>query len=244
MNKKNPLVIYWAPNDSSDWDMLYPEPNFLLDNFILDKNIKSKKNTFFACPAVREKLGKTLEFRCPINSKYLYDFSNSDNGFYPENNTELFIGYKITKPASLNNKPLIEFNLSYFLFSEESLQANFTSPYFSKPQYMTNGITVPGSFDIGQWFRPYNLEIMLWENVGNFEFKEDEPLFYVEFLTDRPIVLKRFVTTAKLMDYATACSTSPFKIERNVPLISRYKRFKSARMNDLVLNEIKKNLID
>jgi hypothetical protein len=80
--------------------------------------------------------------------------------------------------------------------------------------------------------------------LGTLNLKEDEPLFYVEFLTDRPIILKRFVTTAKLMDYATACSTSPFKIEKNVPLISRYKRFKSARMNSLVLNEIKKNLID
>jgi hypothetical protein len=240
---KKPITVYWSPG-TSYWNMLYPEPKTLMKTLINNRSENRGPLSFFNCPSFTNKNNKIYSFAFPMTCGYEWDYSDFDNRYFrPTNPNSPIIGYQELRPPTINNSPQITFNLSYLFFCEESLEATFTPPYFSKPNYTKNASVAPGTMDIGQWFRPYPIEITFWEEKGNIMFENNEPLFYVEFLTDRPVVLKRFMPTDKILEYSNACAQSSSEIESKVPLIDRYKRFNETKMNKLIMKEIKQNLI-
>ena len=85
-------------------------------------------------------------------------------------------------------------------------------------------------------------EFNLWPGTGEFRILEDEPLAYVEFKTDSNVKLVRFKMNDTLtkISRTTAMSSS---WEGNVPLWKRYLRFSKTRQKDVILNEIRKNVI-
>jgi len=113
-----------------------------------------------------------------------------------------------------------------------------------KPQYMNYGTSVPGAFDISQWFRPHVFEVQMWDQVGTFKIKEGEPLFTIEFITDRPIVLKKFAMSEALVKYSDSCVDSSKFFGQWIGLAKKYKIFKDTKMDKLILKEIKNNLVD
>jgi len=98
-------------------------------------------------------------------------------------------------------------------------------------------------FNIGSWFRPYFTEIQMWNNHGELIIKENEPIFYVEFLTDKKIKLVRFKYTKKLLTYSQHCVDAPSIFGLNLPLVKRYEKFKQSKMRDIILKEIKENIV-
>lgn len=249
MNNKDTVNIYWAPvvgydiNMLGEWSMLYPNPTNLYSDILKLKNKNSDSNAMFSCPAFKNKLKNTFVFKNSIQSEYEYDYSNLNNTFF-QNSSESFIGYNQVRKEVLGNGPTIAFNLYYIFFSEESINASFSSPFFNKAGYTKYGSVIPGEFDIGQWFRPYVFEVQLWDNSGKFIIEEDEPLFYVKFDTDKKINLQKFKHSAQLQSYAEHCTTSTKTIMFGVPLIKRYEKFKNAGMRNLILKEIKNNIIE
>ena len=246
MNKK-PIIVYWASSpitmSGTDSTFLYSEPSTL---YSILKN-KRNKNThgidnFFACPAVSEKFKKTYVFKFPINAKYEYDFTNERK--FIQNTESTYINVTNIRTDSITDGPCLLFDLGYIFFSEEPLQAMFTGPYFHKPEYIKYGSIIPGSYDIGNWFRPFNAELQMWEQYGNIEFKENEPLFYCEFITDRPVIIKRFEMTYKLDTFVKSSIATTQLFGIGTSLQKRYNLFKSTRMRDKVLKEVKANLLD
>ena len=73
--------------------------------------------------------------------------------------------------------------------------------------------------------------------------KKDEPLFYVELRTDKKINLQRFNYTEKLWSISHAASESGFMLGRGLGLKNRYKKFNDTGLNDIVLDEIKNNIV-
>lgn len=250
MNNKKPIIVYWAPtshvfSDLGECNLLYEDPYNKQSDLIKNKSkFCENKNSFFACPAFTNKLKNTYVFKFPIDSSYSYDFSNITEPIIKNiKDNKPYLNLRSPRPESLIEKPQICFDLNYLFFCEEPLLATFSAPYFDEPKYLKYGAVAPGTFDIGQWFRPYPLEITLWNKVGEFHIEEDEPAFYVEFLTDRKIIIKRFKPTAEALSYAKSCANSMDTIKSGIPLIERYKKFKNTRMNDLVIKEIKNNIL-
>ena len=248
--KKEPIIIYWAPyshvqSSLGEWNLLYEEPYNKHVDLIKNKSeFSESRNSFFACPAFTGKLKNTYVFKSPMDSSYYYNFSDISNPVIkPIKPNKPFLNLYSPRKESLSKKPQITFDLNYLFFCEEPLSATFSAPYFDEPKYLRYGAVAPGTFDIGQWFRPYPLEITLWNNIGEFHIEEDEPMFYVEFLTDRPIVIKRFRATPEILSYSDSCSKALQTIKAGIPLLERYKKFKNTRMNDLVIKEIKENIL-
>jgi hypothetical protein len=249
MNDKDVVNIYWAPMTSydvlelGDWNLLYNNPTNLYLDMLKLKNNKAKQNSFLSCPAVKEKFKKTFVFSSSIDGEYEYDFIDEENYFF-NSISKNYLSYKNVRRPSLNFGPTIAFSLFYVFFSEESVNANFIPPIFHKPQYTNYGTVIPGEFDIGQWFRPYVFEVQMWNEKGKFLLKEDEPLFYVEFNTNKKINLQKFKFNAQLHAYVKNCVDSPNNIVSNVPLLKRYQNFKNTGMRNLILKEIKNNIIE
>jgi hypothetical protein len=247
--KKEPLIIYWAPmshvnSGNGEWNLLYDDPYNRYKNLVKNKSKFADLNSFFACPAFTDKAKKTFVFKNPMKSSYKYNFSDINNTnievIYPN---KPFLSIKSNRTECISEKPQIILPMKYLFFCEEPLLATFSAPYFDEPKYLKYGAIAPGTFDIGQWFRPYPVEITLWKNKGEFHIEEDEPLFYVEFLTDREIEIKRFKANEEIISYAESCSNAQSTIKARVSLLERYKKFNSTKMNKLVIKEIKENIL-
>jgi hypothetical protein len=246
--KKNSDVInvYWAipnqENNDQDWSFLYPKPKTLFSELIKERKDPKNLDSFLVCPAVGHKFKKTLVFNNAINSSY--EFGRYDNGFYINPTSDQYINAVNARKEILFNKPTFEFSLSYLFFADSPMDVSFTSPYFHKPQYMQSGASIPGEFNIGQWFRPYNFEVQTWLDSGEFHIKENEPLFYAEFKTDRPIALHRFNITKQLNQYKNSNTLSINLFGPFQSLSEKYEKFKQVGYREKILTEIKKNFID
>lgn len=251
MKDTDTVNVYWSPvstwevDDIGEWNMLYPEPISLFSELQKQKTKNAGVDTFFSCPATKDKFKKTYVFRNDLASSYEFDFTNSK----PENNwfqptSETFLSYSIKRPPTIAKGPLVNFNLFYSVFADEPLEAVFTPPMLHEPQYTKYGTCIPGQFDIGQWFRPYPMELQMWNMKGEFHLKEQEPLFYIEFKTDKKVNVQRYKMNGTIASYLRSCSNSKKTWGAGTSLEKRYRRFNESRMRDLIMKEIKLNLLD
>jgi hypothetical protein len=223
--------------NNTDWNILYYPPENILDRLNKEKDVIKKDSNFLQCPSVNSLLGNTFVLKNTLESK----FSIINNEVVSLGKTK--INAEILRENSLKNQTLLTYNLKWIFFSESDyLNMRLTSPFFSKSPHLKYGSIVPGQLNIGMWFRTINLEYNLWENVKTFAIEEDEDLAYISFDSEKKIKLIRFEMNSKLHSYSNSISTSS-SWEPKVPLIKRYKRFKESNMKELILKEIKNNLV-
>ena len=245
---KDTVNVYWSPHPShelgsGEWNMIYPNPKTLFNELKeLRVTNRENQNTFFVCPATNDKFKRTFVFRSGMGGKYEYDFTGDNQIINPL--TEEFLGCSVRRQPITEIGPLIEFYYSWNFFSEEPLDAVFSAPTFHQPKYFKYMAPVPGEFDIGQWYRPYNFEVQVWGKKGKMELEYNEPLIYVEFRTNKKINLIRYRNTAELSAISSHNSKSPTYWGKHLGLRERYNRFKASSMREIVLKEIKKNIVE
>jgi hypothetical protein len=235
-----PINLYWSPffiPNYQDASFLYKNPTTLYSEL---QQYRKKGNTgsYLSCPAMFNKMKKTLVFKNVVDSSYEYN----QESITPT--IEGSIGLSKSRESSLNIGPTLNLSYSVVFFADEPVTASFTSPYFHKSQYTKYGSICPGEFDVGQWFRPYDVEIQMWDNEGVFNLKKDEPMFYSEFKTTKPINLHRFELNDKLRNYCLSCINTTQMFGRGQSLLSRYEKFKNIGFKEKILTEIKKNIIE
>ena len=245
MNKE-PINVYYTNDhgvlEVDDWEFLYPKPKTLFYELVKERKDTKDLRSFLHCPAVMPKFKKTLVFNNAIKSSYVY--GRSGDGFYMNPTSESYINSFNVRRETLTNKPTFQLSLSCLFFADTPLDVFFTGPYFHQPQYMKYGVCIPGEFDIGQWFRPFNFEFQTWSDSGEFHLEENEPLFYADFKTERPIFFHRFSMTPELHKYKLASVTSIKLFGPFQTLADKYEKFKQVGYREKILTEIKKNLID
>lgn len=249
MKEKDDLIIYWAPRAAGDiedqnvWNMLYDNPVSLFEDMVKIKNHESKSTAFTSCPAFTGRFKNVFVFKNNLQSSFSYTTLEDGTVDIRALNTP-HVGLSVEHDATTTQGPLLSYNMSFNFFCEESVTPLFNPPYFHKPGYTKYGSIIPGSFDIGQWYRPFNVEIQMWEPSGELHLEVGEPLFYLEVPTERRVILKRYEFTKKAHAYALSCSSSPQQFGAREPLANKYRRFMSTSTNKLVLKEIKNNLLE
>jgi len=245
MFKNDKVKIYWSGYNeiqTSDWTLLYDNPKTLFDELDNQKsNNIDKKSNIFLCPAVRNHTKNTLVIRNPSKQHIKIKKIEGKPMVIPDNYNML--PSKVVRLENLENQILVQLFNSYIFFSEdENLNMTLTSTYFSKTPHIKYGAIVPGKFNIGKWFRNINLEFNLWKNISELIIEKGEPIAYINFDTEKEIELVRFDLNSKLIQFSKASAASP----RWLPfatLKDRYKLFKQNRVRDLVLKEIKNQVI-
>jgi hypothetical protein len=243
---KKPITIYLSEGfdvetTNADWSFLYPRPTNLFLDLLKEKEATSNFN-FFACPSFADITKRTMQYKSPMDASYFYDFTDKDN-ITINPLTENYIAFN-RREKSLAVANNIFFELRWFMFADEPLEVLFTAPYFSESKYTRYASIIPGQFDVGQWFRPYNFEVQPWKPTGTIHIEKDEPLFYAQFQTDRKIEIKRFNMNKQLYLMSDACVKSLEIYGRGQSLFNRYKIFKNVGLKEKILTEIRKNLID
>jgi hypothetical protein len=240
IKSKKELIIYYSPYtpaSEENWDILHEKPTTVFE-YLKSKKNNNKDFNYLSCPATQDIQKRT--FRLVNTMESHYKIKNNQIEGVSKN----YISANINREPSIKNQTMIALAMNWIFFTpEESLRMTMLPPISEKAGHLQYGAAVAGSFDIGKYLRQITVEYNLWENVDEFHLKKDEPYAYVMFDTDRPIKLVRFVVSPKMKNYVDTMTLST-KWERKIPLIDRYERFKKANMKNLVLHEIKNNLIE
>ncbi len=235
MNKN--IIVYWSPywEDTKSWNLLYKDPERLIKRLSKRKSKKLPDNNFLRCPAYIDTFKNTFV----VDSVLACNYEIQKGQIVKSEGYASFLDHLPT----LENQTLLTLSMGWLFFTEEeSLTMRVTPPYFEKSNHNNFGVVIPGSFDIGKWFRRVNLEFILWENVNFLKIAENEPLVYFNFETSHKVELKRFEPTENIMKHASHVASFS-DVQPNKSLREKYKLFKQTRYKDLILKEIKKNVL-
>ena len=239
--KSKEINVYWSPAsftlDEESWNMLYSDPKSIVNDIYSKRNLEAKHRSFLSCPAFKDKLKNVFMFNNTFDSEYHYENE------IVESVGQSSVGLYSQRSKSITDGPLLTYNMSWLFFAEESVDCLFTSPYFHKTEYTSSGALVPGQFDIGFWFRPFNLEIQMYNEKGNIKFNKNEPLFYIDIQTDKKINFIRFNMNKKIYNLSQESVQSPQRYKKFLSLNDRYSVFKNSKMKEIILNEIKKEIV-
>ena len=245
MSTDTPVVVYWSPFYSKttveeNWDLLYATPTQLYKELNLKREISTQANSnLLSCPASSARFKNTYVFKNTLETQYL--FKNNQ----PTPQSKNFINMSIVRPPSFKNNLIVSMHMNWVFFTEEdSLTMHLNPPYFSNAPHLKYGSICPGGFDIGKWFRPIAVEFNLWDNIKEFTVKENEPIFYLEFISDRPVILKRFYMSDEVRSFAKSSTNAVKVMGEWLPLKKRYEQFKRTSGKNIILKDIKNNLIE
>jgi hypothetical protein len=246
--ESNEIVVYWCPwwvpEPGVNLDLVYQDPVNVFKDFISRGDSSRPYANFINCPAVSERFKRTFMVKNTSETAIRFDVDeNNEIKIVPLNEKTTNTAVGITHQSTLKNNILFEYHMAYALFAEESLILSTSSPYFHSAPHMQYGAIVPGSFDIGKWYRPVISEFNLWEGNNNFHIQPYEPLMYWEFFTDKKIILKRYERTQKLYDITSSIVNYKL-VKRGSNMLSRYKKFNESSLRAIILKEIKNNLVE
>jgi hypothetical protein len=229
------ITVYYSTQLYDNREKLYTLSKLFSD--YVHKQNKENSQSFLACPAVSNHLKKILVVNSLKDSKHDIEsnnvVSNNDNSYDLKN----------VRPKSIQDGFTFEYQTPIIFFADQPLDAIFTSPYFHKAGYTEYASLIPGKWNVGQWFRPFNFEVQFWNEDSKIVIKDGEPLFYVNFLTDKKIIMKEFKQNEKL-DYYSQSLTKTTPILKGKGLQGRYNLFNKNNIKSKILKEINDNLLD
>jgi len=247
MNEKETLTVYWAPAQfiaaDESWNMLYSEPENILAKFMRDK----KPGADMAmCPSVKGLMKNTFALSSNLNDQLIVDPLVIARE--PEKRNRPLAGqskisFFVERSTSFEGYANISYNLKWLFFSEEPVEMKLTAPYFPATALCEGALFSPGRMNVGLWYRALSLDWHIPLTTTEINIKEGQELAYVEFETDKKVILKRYTLSSALAHMAVESSRVPWIYEKNLPLAKRYEMAKKANVSQLVLNEIKKNLV-
>jgi len=229
------ITVYWSCAEEEWLRAKSPEPVY--QNFI--KNLKDKNTQIEMCPAVKDYAKNTFS----MESIYDYDFEIDDkskNVFSKLYDQKFFDQHVLIR--SINDK-FFSFSQKYVFFTEEKtlkMSANIF-PYLEDNNITKKCITIPGTLDIGKWFRVMDFAFYLKKDYNKFEIKQNEIYQYIVFDTNEKIIFKQFICNDKINKYLLdIVQAKAFKKIKNIKLEEYYLMLKHKKY---IIREIKNNLI-
>ena len=231
------VTVYWAnfsvPEAQESMILLNLPPEKLMKDFFKNK-AGDDSRTYVRCPATQSFMKNTYFARFPVDLDVTFE-----NGVAHGERSGLFMKRK----QDFQDKISTDIDYQWIFFAEESLEVEVLPPFGHKTEASQYGMIAMGGFDIGQWFRPVTANHILWEGETRFKAKEGEPMFYLRFKTNKQVILKPFYVTEKIYKLASSNVGFARYYKEGLSLAQRYERFKITKMRDMVLKEIKANLI-
>lgn len=254
MQEKDYITVYWSPapfvSEEFSWNQLYAKPINLLSELLAHRNIENKTKAgqnMFGCPAFTDAMKNIVVVKNVIESTINMErlMPTPNNYQYPMVfNDAALLQVKVQREPSIMDYTNIMYNMGWLFFADEPLVARFTAPYFPASSPAEGVILSTGEFDIGTWYRDFNLDYHVPPKIKELIFEEDQPLFYIDFKTDKKIIFKRYTVTKTLRNIANEAAESRERYGAFKSLTNRYLVSKKTMLPELILTEIKKNVVE
>jgi hypothetical protein len=189
------------------------------------------------CPAFNSNMNNVFALR----SMYSYEIYLDNNKLYSNDYDQAFFN-RHAIPKSLDRR-LFSFTQGYTFFTEEdSLEVVFSEyPYLEDNNITDRCLLLPGTMDIGKWYRNTDTMFYLKEKYPSFLIEEDEIYSYIRFDTKEKIKFVQYRQTELLNRYMFDSIKVKENKKRPYPLNKYYSMFKSK---SLILKEIKDNILE
>lgn len=231
------IKVYWACFED-EW-IRAEEPESVLKRLFKNKppDINNQPNNTSRCPAI----GNALKNMFALKSLYSYDFNTRNGTISSESHDQKFFNRHVT--IRDYNQKFFSFSNYYIFFTEEeSLEITaYLSPFAEENEVSRRTWSIPGSFDIGKWFRPIEFNFYLRDEFDEFSIMEGDVYTYIKFNTDEKIVFQQFIPDeeiSKYIDYSLAAQSYT-----KTGLRSLKDYYKMLTFKKRIISSIKKNLI-
>lgn len=229
------INVYWTCVED-EW-MLAEQPfsvakNFF-ENFKIDKN--NKNQLINKCPSIKEELNNLFG----IKSIYDYSFYIENNNVFSKEKNQFFFDEHLLI-RSLEQK-FFSFTQRY-IFYTDSPSLRMTANIF--PFLENNNVTekcnmIPGSFDIGKWYRNIEFPFFLKNQFNHFKILQEETMFYIKFETKEKINFIQYRYSDSMKQYR-----KDYDAISNLQYWGKLGNFyKYSKNKKLLLNEIERNLV-
>jgi hypothetical protein len=227
------IVVYWASFEN-EWMRCEP-PTPIYPEFIKKSN--PLKNNLKSCPSIKSYLKNYFS----LKSIYNYEFTLDDNT--KKINTDMYDQSFFDKHVNVRSFEEKIFSFSqYTIFFTEEKSLKLSSgifPFFENNNITKNCMPIPGTVDIGKWFRVLDYGFFLKEDI--FKIEENEIYSYLKFDTEEKIIFKQFEINDKLHQYINdVLKVKENRIEKFRTLQEYYSTMKNKKN---IIKEIKNNLI-
>jgi hypothetical protein len=238
-------TVYWAPwgppQKYSESFLGYTDPVNVFTDTMRFTNKENKLDNFFSCPAFVNSVKNTFLFKSPANCDVEFKEEFIINRASP--NIIYDRDVLVFKNPSMLDSYTIRFAANWIFFSDDDLDIESRHPYLHQTQVSKYGYYVPGTMNIGAWFRPLEYAFQCWPGVNEFKVDQEDPLMYLKVNTNDPVIFKKFYLTPELFDLSMSCvRLKNYWRERNLKRL--YNIFNASKIRNKILNEIKKNIMD
>lgn len=244
---KKSIEVFWAPapftKNEQQWNFFYGEPRPIYQ----DLAVENKGSAMIQCPAIRNtsrnifSLDAQIEDRHIFPDGFLEQVENSDQINLP-GGTGGKIALQKPRNSNIKNHVNLTYNLSWIFVSAEPLLMRASAPFFPSVSPTPNAKMAFGEFDIGKWFRPFQLDYHIPLENKSFEIEAGQPLAFLEFMTDKKIQFQRFNLTKNIHEIISEASASN-RYFKGFSLAQRYAQAAKSGVQDILISEIRKNLI-
>jgi hypothetical protein len=245
-------TIYWSsslrdPSPPDQWYLKDPEPvkNYFINN--IPENKDNADMGFFGCPAAGAFFKNLYTFKANKNDSakfpagYLKTVANQSIGSIGD------FGNKVTlrqsRKSAIDGYIDLIYDINYVMFADKPLTIRLSTPNYPPSAPSPGAMLISGEFDIGRWYRPAVLNWFVPTDNTRFEIKEGDDLFYFQALTDDKIVFQKFMMTDQIRELAQSFLKSLKRDGMGLTLEERYQIAEGRQSQELILAEIKKNLI-
>jgi hypothetical protein len=231
------INVYWACAEK-EW-MRVEKPVSISKRFYdLHKFDPTGMATPIKCPAIVPEINNLFG----LKSLYTYEFK-IDNGEVVSStyNQDFFNNHVVVRDLQ---KKFFSFTQNYAFFTDsDSLKITVQiPPYFESTSLAKDTFCIPGTFDIGKWFRKIDNAFYLKDGVTSFNIDEGDIFYYIKFHTDQKINFKQFIMTDKINELHNHIPNSAVnRVLKHRKLEDYYPMFKHKKK---ILKEIKDNLLE
>ena len=232
------ITIYWSLNDESWLRAKTPEP--IYKNFV--KSPENKKNSLILCPATKNYMENIFSLKSIFSYDFKIDYTKNNGDVATSMYDQKFFDNHVTVRSKEDK--LFSFMQRFCFYTEEKslLMSAGILPFLEDNNITKRCVVIPGTFDIGRWFRQVEFAFYLKKDYDEFKIEEDEIYQYIKFHTDEKIIFKQFRVNSKIQDLIYDIDYAKnFRKQKLRSLEEYYLMLKNKKH---IIKEIKNNLVN
>lgn len=238
------MNVFWSPayppNLFEKHDMLFREPDALAAEFPAPTGIQRAGQSFVGTddPFFRQAIHNTFVARGNVNVSL-----NIQNGSIRPADDKSKTASEMFRilPSTRKNYAWLQFAHQLIFFCDEPLEVQAWPAFFHKTEAQTRMSFFARVIDCGRWFRPFEAIFEIPSDLTSFQFKLNDPLYYLRFNCSSAINFTRFKMTPELFDIAIGCANYPgYRPQSSIEKV--YAQFQSSdqmsRVGTLIRSQI------
>jgi hypothetical protein len=233
------MDVYW----SIDHKRMESALNVQTPELVL-KNKPMSETRYNICPAFKDYFHNVYGWK----AMYAYSLEKSgDRHDYVSNFPYAFEDNQEAMNRNIHIRSVDEQVISisqYVLFVTDrpSLLLSQENPSFEDNKFTSSCYVIPGTLDIGKYFKALDFAFHIKKNHSKSAFDEGDIIYYLRFHTPEKINFKQYFMNDKLREYEDMINgmKAPFSAK---PLSFFYGKYKKFNLKSKILKEIKNNII-